>query len=110
MNIVAWLYSRPAWFRSKNITTHTVGVAIVGFAIAYNSSPALRDYIGTMLIGYPVIITKLGVWTANIVAGVTLWRNYAHSSSDAGTLATARTITSSGDAPTASQVDAATTK
>jgi hypothetical protein len=85
MNIVAW-------FKSKNITTHTVGGAIVAFAIAYNTTPALRDYIGTVFTGYPVVVTRIGELAANIVLGVTLWRNYSHSSSAAGTLATARDI------------------
>ena len=31
-----------AWCKSKNLTTHTIGTAIVGFAIAYDSSPQLR--------------------------------------------------------------------
>jgi hypothetical protein len=99
-----------AWLKSKNITTHTVGMAIVAFAVAYNSSTALRDYIATLLAGYPVVVTKIGMLTTDIVAGVTLWRNYSHSSSPAGTLATARAIQAAPDAPTSSQVDAATTK
>jgi hypothetical protein len=96
-----------AWFRSKNITTHTVGAVIVAAAFAYDGSPALRDYIGTLFTGYPVVVTHLGVLAANIVGAVTLWRNYSHSSSAAGTLATARTINALPDAPTSAQVDAA---
>ena len=95
-----------AWFKSKNISTHTVGGAIVAFAIAYDTTPALRDYIGTLFTGYPVVVTKIGELAANIVAGVTLWRNYSHSSSTAGTLATARVINDSPNAPTSAQVDA----
>jgi hypothetical protein len=83
---------------------------IVSAAFAYDSSPQLRNYIGTLLVGYPVVVTKIGELAANIVAGVTLWRNYAHSSSPAGALAHARAITGSPDAPTAADVDAATTK
>lgn len=98
-----------SWFRSKNITTHTVGAAIIAFAVAYDSSPQLRDYIGTVFTGFPVVVTTLGTLCANIAAGVALWRNYSHSSSAAGTLATARAIQSQPDAPTAAQVDAAST-
>ena len=98
-----------AWLRSKNVTTHTIGVAIITFAFAYDSYAPLRDYIGTIFTGYPVVVTRIGELAANIVAGVTLWRNYSHSSSPAGTLATARTIQASPDAPTAAAVDAATT-
>lgn len=99
-----------AWFKSKNITTHTIGLAIVGAAFAYDGSPQLRNYIGTVFTGYPVVVTHIGELAANIVAGVTLWRNYSHSSSPAGTLATARTINATPDAPTATQVDDASTK
>jgi hypothetical protein len=97
-----------AWCRSKNITTHTIGAAIIGFAVAYDSSSQLRDYIGTLFTGFPVVVTTLGTLCANIAAGVALWRNYSHSSSPAGTLATARQIQTQPDAPTAAQVDAAT--
>ena len=99
-----------AYVKSKNKTTHAFGAFIVSAAFAYTTSPALRDYIGTLLVGYPVIVTKIGVLAIDISAGVTLWRNYSHSSSPAGTLATAREIKSRPDAPTAAQVDAATTK
>ena len=102
-----------AWVRSKNITTHTVGGAIIVFAFAYTKSPALRDYIATLLVGYPMVVTKIGVLATNIVAGVILWRNYSHSSSAAGTLATANFIRSDKNpaiAPTAAEVDAASTK
>jgi hypothetical protein len=99
-----------AFANSKNITTHTVGGFIVAAAFAYDSSPQLRDYIGTLFTGYPVVVTKIGLLAANIVGAVTLWRNYSHSSSDAGTLATARDIYASGNAPTAAEADAASTK
>jgi hypothetical protein len=99
-----------AWLKSKNITTHTVGGFIIAFAVAYNSSPQLRDYIGTLFTGFPVVVSKLGILCADIAAGVALWRNYAHSGSDAGVLARAREIQSKPDAPTAAQVDAATTQ
>ena len=96
-----------AWMASKNVTTHTVGAAIIAFAFTYDSSPALRNYIGTVFVGYPVVVTKLGILTANVVAGVTLWRSYSHSSSPAGILATAQVITSLPNPPTQAAIDAA---
>ena len=105
-NFLAWFIS---WCKSKNLTTHTIGLAIVTAAFAYDSSPDLRNYIGTLFTGYPVVVTKLGELAANIVAGVTLWRNYSHSLSAAGAVAHAKAIQSSPDAPTSAAVDAATT-
>jgi hypothetical protein len=96
-----------AWLKSKNVTTHTVGAAILTFAVAYDSSPDLRNYIGTVFVGYPVVVTKLGILTANIVAGVTLWAKFSHSSSSAGTLAKAQTIASLPNPPTQAAIDAA---
>ena len=97
-----------AWLKSKNITTHTIGAAIVGFAVVYNSSSEVRDYIGTLLVGYPVVVTKIGVLCADIVAGVTLWRNYSHSSSAAGTVARSNAIMASHNRPTYTQFAAVT--
>ena len=99
-----------AWMRSKNLTTHTVGAAIVGFAVVYNSSPDVRNYIGTLLAGYPVVVTKIGIVTADIVAAVMLWAKYSHSSSAAGILANARSVNDSPNAPTLDKVNAADTK
>ena len=96
-----------AWLKSKNITTHTIGVAIITFAFTYDSSPELRNYIGTVFVGYPVVVTKLGILVANIVAGVTLWRNFSHSSSPAGILAKAQDIALTPNPPTQAAIDAA---
>jgi hypothetical protein len=99
-----------AYARSKNITTHSIGAAIIVFSGLYDSSPDLRNYIGQLFVGYPVVVTRIGEIMMNLSAGISLWRNYARSSSAAGTLAHANAIKSQPDAPTASQVDAATTK
>jgi hypothetical protein len=104
---IDWLV---AWAKSKNITTHTVGGFIVAFAVAYNSSSDMRNYISTLFVGYPVVATKIAVLMTDIAAGVALWRNFSHSSSPAGTLATAREIHAQPDAPTSAQIDAASTK
>ena len=99
-----------AWFKAHNITSHTVGAFIVTFALAYTTSPELRNYIATVFTGYPTVVTKFGVLMVDIAAGVTLWRNFSASHSDAGIVAEARKIQDKPDAPTSSQVDAATTK
>lgn len=97
-----------AWAKGKNITTHTVGAAILLFATAYDSTPALRNYIATVFVGYPAVVGKIGIWCANIAAGFALWRNFSRSSSDAGTVATAKVIESSPNPPTPAEVTAAT--
>ena len=99
-----------AWLLAHNITAHTVGTVIVGFALAYTSSPDLRNYIATVFIGYPTVVTHFGVLMVDIAAAVTLWRNYATPRSDAGVMAAARVVAAKSDAPTVAQVDAATTK
>ena len=76
-----------AWLRSKNITTHTVGLAIITFACLYDSTPELRNYIGTLFVGHPVVVTQLGTLLTNIAAGVALWRNFSHSSTAMARLA-----------------------
>jgi hypothetical protein len=105
--IIDWF---TAWIKAHNITAHTIGLAIVTAAFAYDSSPQLRDYIGTVFTGYPVVVTHIGELAANIVAGVTLWRNYSSPHSKAGAVAHSNAILDESDAPTAAEVDAATTK
>ena len=97
-----------AWLKSKNLTTHSVGLAIIGFAVAYDSTPALQNYISSIFVGHEAVVTTLGKICTNIVAGVTLWRNYSHSTSPAGAVARAKSVLDSPDAPTAKAVDAAT--
>jgi hypothetical protein len=99
-----------AYARSKNITTHSIGVAIIVFSGIYDSSPEVRNYIGQVFVGYPVVVTRIGQLMMNLSAGIALWRNYARSSSAAGTLAQARIIKENPGTPTAAEVDAATTK
>lgn len=99
-----------AWLKSKNITTHTVGAAIIAFASVYDTVPEVRNYIGQLFVGYPVVVTKFGELMLNISAAAALWRNYAHSTSAAGAMARANAIKDAPDTPTSAQVDAATTK
>ena len=98
-----------AWMKSKNITTNTVGASLVAFAFAYNFSPELQKQVATLFVGHPVVITKIGIITSDIVILVGLWAKYSHSSSAAGTVARSRAILANGNAPTAAQVDAADT-
>jgi hypothetical protein len=105
-----WGRQFAAWMKGKNITTHSVGAAIVAFAVAYNASATVRDYIGTALVGFPVVVTKIGVLSADIVGAVTLWRNYSRSSNAAGILATARAVNDNPNGPTVMEVNAADPK
>jgi hypothetical protein len=97
-----------AWLKSKNVTTHTVGLAIIAFAVAYDSDKSLQNYISSIFVGHEAVVTTLGKVCANIVMGVTVWRNYSHSTSPAGAVARAKSVLDSPDAPTAKAVDAAT--
>ena len=104
----AWIARLKAWAKSKNITTHTIGAAIITFAAAYDSSPALRSYIANVFVGYPMVVGKIGVLCANIGAGVALWLKFSHSSSAAGTVANANVILASPAPPSPAQISAAT--
>jgi hypothetical protein len=108
--ILTWLRSIGPWLRGKNVTTHSIGVAIITFACLYDSSPELRNYIGTLFTGYPVVVTRMGELMTNIAAAVALWRNFSHSSSAAGTVAQAKAIEAGDNPPTATEVKAATLK
>jgi hypothetical protein len=61
------------WFKSKNITTHTVWIGLVTFAVLFDSSPDFRNQIGQLFAGHPVIITKIGIICSNIVILTTIW-------------------------------------
>ncbi len=104
---IDWL---TAWCKSKNLTTHTIGATLVAFAFAYDGNQGVRDYIASLFAGHPIAVTKIGWVLTNIALGVTLWRNFSHSSSPAGIVAASKAIMSNGSAPTAAQIDAATTK
>jgi hypothetical protein len=99
-----------AWFRSKNITTHAVWIALFGLAVTYDSSSTFRDQVGLLFVGHPVVVTKIGAIASNIVILAGIWAKLSHSSSPAGIVAASRAVLKSPDAPTAEQVDAATPK
>ena len=90
-----------AWLKSKNITTHTVAVAVLAVATVISTDQQVRDWVLELFKAHPVIGTNLVA-----LAGIIL--KYSHSSSAAGTMVQARAIQDKPDAPTASQIDAAT--
>lgn len=92
-----------AWLKSKNITSHSVAVAVASAAALIMSDEQVRSWITGAFVDHPKIAT--GIISA---AGIIL--KYSHSSSPAGTMAQARQVLTSPDAPTAKQVDDATTK
>lgn len=96
MNFIAWL-------KSKNVTTHTVGALCITLAGLITLDPQVRDFLLLLFKAHPALGSDI-VLLAAIIA------KYSHSSSPAGTLATARAIQSAPDAPTSAAVDAATTK
>ena len=92
-----------SWFRSKNITAHAVAVVAVTAASLITGDQQVRDFLIELFKAHPAI-------GADIIAVAAIVLKYSHSSSAAGTLATARVINDSPDAPTATQIDAASTK
>ena len=92
-----------AWLKSKNWTAHTVaGILIAGCGIIA-ADPQVQAFITSNLSAHPAA-------AAEIVSLAVIVAKYTHSSSPAGTLATARVITASPNAPTSAQVDAASMK
>ena len=105
----AFIAKIKAWFLSKNITTHTVWIGLLGFAVAYDSSSALRDQVATLFFGHPVIVTKIGILCSNLVILSAMWAKLSHSSSPAGTVANAQVIQASQNPQTQAEVNAADT-
>ena len=94
-----------AWFRSKGWDSHAVaGICLTIAGLITGNVMGCRDLMLKSLAAHPT----LGAWIV-LIAGITTAK-YSRSSSPAGTLATARDIKDSGNAPTAAQVDAASTK
>jgi hypothetical protein len=86
------------WFRSKNWTTHTVIAGAVSLAIFIAADPAIQGWIKTTLAAHPQLASLI------VLASIAVAKN-SHSSSAAGTLATARVINAAPDTPTSAQVD-----
>jgi len=91
-----------AWFKGKNITAHSVAALAIAFATAYTSDQQFRDFVISMFQTHPKIL-------ADITLAVGIILKYSHSSSAAGTVATAQVIAASPNAPTPAAVEAAKT-
>lgn len=91
-----------AWLKSKNITAHTIAVAIVFISTAIVSDQQVRDYVLQLFQAHPKIGTE-------IVALAAIILKYSHSSSQAGTVALAQVIETLPTKPTQAAVDAAKT-
>ena len=91
-----------AWFLSKNITAHTVAAVLVSAAILISSDQQVQQFLVDLLKAHPALAADV-LLLAGIIA------KYSRSSSAAGAMATARNIAAQPDAPTSSQVDAAST-
>ncbi len=92
MNIVAW-------FQSKNLISHWIAVAVFGLSGIIATDQQVQQYVVQLCAAHPAL-------AAQIIGAAVIIAKYSHSSSAAGTLATARTINASPDAPTSSQVAA----
>ena len=94
-----------AWFKSKNITSHSIAVFLIVFASAYSSNLyGIRDLCIELFKNHPTIPAD-----TLLLCGLIL--KYTHSSSPAGTIATAQDILAEPDAPTTKEIaDAKVTK
>ena len=104
-NLFDSLINRVASFvASKGGWSHFFAVVFAGAVLGYAQVPAFHALV---LQVYAALPAWLEQW---VLAGVGLYAWYRTSNSAAGTLARARAIKDSPDAPTAAQVDAADPK
>ena len=89
-----------AWLISKNWTAHSVAVLAIGAATAITTDEQVRSLLVGIFANHPKIST--GILTA---AGIIL--KYSHSSSQAGTVATAENIMSAPNPPAPAAIAAA---
>jgi hypothetical protein len=92
-----------AWFRSKNLSAHALAAILLTAASVVSADPQARQFVMATFQRHP----SIGAW---LIAAAGIAAKYSHSSSAAGTVANANIIKEQPDAPTASQVQAATTK
>lgn len=98
------LFTRvSAWFLSKSWTSHTVAAALVTLAGILAFDLRAQQLVTALFKGHPEAASEI-ILVAGLIA------KYTHSSSPAGTVAAAKVIVASADAPTASQIEAASTK
>ena len=93
-----------AWFNSKNLNTHFLACVALAAAGIVATDPQVQHWIGQ------VCGAHVGL-AAEIIGACVIAAKYSHSSSDAGTVANAKAIMKeTATAPTAKEIDAATTK
>ena len=95
-----WIIS---WFRSKNLTAHSIAVAGLFVATLITTDQTVRDFVLKMFHDHPDVGTYIVV-----LSGIVL--KYTRSSSAAGTVAAAKIIIAQPDAPTHAEVEAASTQ
>jgi hypothetical protein len=101
-NLFDSLINRVASFvASKGGFSHVMAVLFAGAVLAYAQVPSFHALVQQVYAALPAWLEQ---W---VLAGVGLYAWYRTSNSMAGTLARARAIKESPDAPTAKQVDAA---
>jgi hypothetical protein len=92
-----------AWLKSKNLTSHSIAAAAIALATLITTDQQVRDFLISTFQQHPKIGTSIVT-----IAGIIL--KYSHSSSPAGTVATAQQIESSPNPPTPAEVVAANPK
>jgi hypothetical protein len=97
-----FIASITSWVRSKNITSHSVAVAAVAFATLYTTDDQFRNFVIAAFQNHPKILADI-----TLAAGIIL--KYMHSSSPAGTVASAQVIEAAPNPPTRAAVNAADT-
>ena len=93
-----------AWFLSKGGFTHVMALLFTGAMAAFAAVPQFHQLVMTVYQALPSWVEEL----AGTAIALYAWYHTSHS--QAGILSSARTIIESPNAPTAAQVDAATTK
>jgi hypothetical protein len=88
-----------AWLKSKNLTSHSIAAAAIAIATLISTDQQVRDFLLSTFQAHPKIASS-----AFALAGIIL--KYSHSSSPAGTVATAQEIQTSPAALTQDAVDA----
>ena len=104
MNWSRFAANIKAWFASKGGFTHVMAGLFAAAVLAFGAVPAFH----TLCMN---VYNALPGWLEDVImAAVGLYAWYRVSLSPAGTVAASKAITNNGNAPTAAQVDAATTK
>jgi heme A synthase len=93
--------SLTAWFKSKNITAHTIAAVAILAATTITTDQQVRDFVIGLFQAHPKIGTSILT-----VAGIIL--KYSHSTSAAGTVVAAEKVMASPNPPTPAAIAAAT--